>query len=137
MPKRIALGFLALASPVIVAASLVRIPFGDVLFALLATAFPFALIAVAADRRGALGPLAGPLLGLLVYYEACVAAMYLARGWDEAPWALGLPLAAAIHFYGVFLLPLVLIALLYARTFDRFGLTREDLDDLRRRFRGD
>lgn len=138
MAKRIALGFLALASPAIVAASLVEHPFGDVLFALLSTAFPFALIVVGAERRGALGQLGRPLLGLLIYYEACVAAMYLARGRVlEAPWALGLPLAAAIHFYGVFLLPLVVVALFYARTFERFGITGEDLDDLRRRFRED
>lgn len=138
MPKRVALGFLAFASPAIVAASLSGPRLAGALFALLATAFPIALMAVGAERRGTLGPLGWPLLGLLFYYEACVAAMYLARGRVlEAPWVLGLPLAAAIHFYGVFLLPLVLVALLYARTFERFGLTREDLDDLRRRFRGD
>ncbi len=135
MPKRIALAFLALASPALVAASLTDHPFGAVLFLLLATAFPVALIVVGAQRRGSLGPLGWPLLGLLFFYEACVVAMYLLRGQVlEAPWALGLPLAAAIHFYGVFLLPLVLVALLYARTFERFGLSREDLDELRRRF---
>ena len=34
-----------------------------------------------------------------------------------------------------YMVPTAFVALFYALTFDRFGLRREDLDELRRRFR--
>ncbi len=54
----------------------------------------------------------------------------------EAPWAAGLPLAAAIQLYGMWLAPLALVALAYALTFESFALRGEDLERLRRRFGG-
>jgi hypothetical protein len=48
----------------------------------------------------------------------------------DGPWFGGLPLAAAIQLYGVWLAPLLLVALVYALTFDRFALRQEDLDRL-------
>jgi len=47
---------------------------------------------------------------------------------------LGLPLATAVQLYGLFLAPLFLVAFAYALTFDRFGLRRDELASLRRRF---
>ncbi len=137
MAKRAALAFLATASPVILLAFLVGSPAGDVAFALLAAAFPIALAALgAAGRRGGLGPLGAPLAGLLLYLVALVAAMLLLRGRiEDGPWFLGLPLVTAIQVYGLFLAPLLYVAFLYALTFERFGIRREDLDELRRRFR--
>lgn len=44
-------------------------------------------------------------------------------------------LAAVVQLAGLWLLPLPLATLGYALTFDRSGLTREDLDALRRRSR--
>jgi hypothetical protein len=137
MAKRAALAFLATASPVILLTFLFGTAAGDVAFAMLAVAFPIALIALgAAGRDGRLGPLGGPLVGLVLYFAVLVAAMLALRGRvADGPWVLGLPLATAIQVYGVFLAPLVWVSLLYALTFERFGLGREDLDELRRRFR--
>ncbi len=113
-------------------------PAGDVLIVLLSVAFPVALIALGVQRRGSLGPLLWPLTGLLLILEAGFAAMLMLRGSVlTAPWVGGLPLATAVQFYGLFLLPLVLVSLAYAWTFDRHGLRQEDLDELRRRFGGD
>jgi hypothetical protein len=135
MARRVSLLFLAAASPLLLASLLVDVPAGEVLFAVLAVAFPLALIVLGAGQRGGLGPLRLPLAVLILFYEACALAMLALRGQvTEAPWVGGLPLAAAIQLYGVFLLPMVFVTLLYAATFDRFGLRREDLDELRRRF---
>ncbi len=135
MARRAALAFLALSSPAILLAFAAGTPAGEVAFALLAVAFPVALIALGAQRRGALGPLRWPLAALVLILEACVVAMLLLRGSVlTAPWLGGLPLAAAVQFYGLFLLPLALVSLAYAWTFERFGLRQEDLDELRRRF---
>ncbi len=136
MAKRVSLLFLAAASPLILLSFAVGTPAGEVLFAVLAVAFPIALIVLGAEHRGGLGPLRVPLVVLVVFLEACVAAMLALRGQVlEAPWVGGLPLATAIQFYGLFLAPMVFVALFYALTFERFGLRREDLDELRRRFR--
>ena len=90
-----------------------------------------ALIVVAVGRRGGVGPLGIPLLILLVFLEACAVGMLLLRGRvTDAPWFGGLPLAAAIQLYGLFLTPLLLVALTYALTFDRFEMKQDDLDRL-------
>ncbi len=113
-------------------------PAGEVLFVLLAAAFPVALIALGAQRGGSLGPLLWPLATLLLILEAGFIAMLALRGSvAAAPWLGGLPLATAVQFYGLFLLPLALVSFAYAWTFERFGLRREDLDELRRRFGGE
>ena len=135
MARRTALFFLAISSPLILLTFVVGTPAGEVLFALLATAFPVALIALGAQRRGRLGPLLWPLVVLLLILEGCFLAMLAFRGQIlELPWIGGLPLATAVQFYGLFLLPLALVSFAYAWTFDRFGLRQEELDDLRRRF---
>ncbi len=135
MTKRLTLLLLTLASPLVLAALVVGTPAGEVVFALLAAAFPVALIALGAARRGRLGPLAWPLAALLTVFEIAFLALFALRGQVlDAPWLGGLPLAAAIQVYGLFLLPLPFVVLLYALTFDRFGLPREQLDELRRRF---
>ena len=135
MAKRVALTFLAVSSPLILLTFVVGTAAGEVLFALLAVAFPVALIALGAQQRGRLGPLGWPLLALVLILEGCVIAMLVLRGHVvDAPWLLGLPLAAAVQVYGVFLLPLPLVALAYAWAFERLGLRQTDLDELRRRF---
>ena len=139
MGRRIALTFLATAAPIIVVTFLVDIPAGEIVFSLLATAYPIALIALGAalgrERSGQLGPLGWPLALLVLLLEILVVAMLVLRGQVlDGPWFGGLPLATAVQFYGLFLTPLLFVSLLYAFTFDRYGLRREDLDDLRRRF---
>ena len=57
--------------------------------------------------------------------------MHDARGHVlDGPWIGGLPMGAAVQLYGLWLTPLLLVALVYALTFDRFELTQEDLDRL-------
>ena len=138
MARRAALAFLAFSSPAMLLAFAFGTPVGDVAFALLAMAFPVALMALGAQRGGSLGPLFWPLATLLLILEADVVAMLaLAGSVQNAPWVGGLPLAMAVPLYGLFLLPQALVCLAYAWTFERFGLRQDDLDELRRRFGGD
>ena len=59
--------------------------------------------------------------------------MFLLRGKVlEAAWFGGLPLAAALEIYAMWLLPLVPVALAYAFTFESFHLTEADLRRIRR-----
>ncbi len=135
MVRRAALAFLAFSSPAMLLTFVAGTPAGEVLFALLAAAFPVALIALGAERRGSIGPLLWPLAALLLILEAAVVAMLVLRGSIlTAPWLGGLPLATAVQLYGLFLLPLALVSFAYALTFEHFGLRRQDLDELRRRF---
>lgn len=131
MAHKLSLSFLAVASPVMLALFLMPWPFAEFLFALLVMGYPVALIVVAVGRRDGVGPLALPLLALLIFLEACAIGMLLLRGHvTDAPWFGGLPLAAAIQLYGLFLTPLLLVALTYALTFDRFEMKQDDLDRL-------
>jgi hypothetical protein len=131
MARRLALAFLAVASPVTLVLFTLPGPLAESLFAVLVMAYPVALIVLAVARNGRLGPLAFPLLALLVFFEACVVAMLVLRGQVlTAPWFGGLPLAAAIQLYGLWLAPLFLVALAYAVTFDRYELRQDDLDRL-------
>ena len=92
MAAQIALGFLALASPLLLLTFLLGGPLSEWIFATLAMAFPVALIALGAHRRGHLGPLLWPLLALLVILEACWLAMWALRGQvADTAWFGGLP----------------------------------------------
>lgn len=134
--RRAALAFLALASPALLLAFWWGHGVGEVVFALLAAAFPVALVVLGAATRHGLGRLAIPLLVLTVILEGSLLAIWLLRGRiDELPWVGGLPLAAAIQLYGIWFVPLLLVALAYALTFDSTTLSDEALERLRR-FRG-
>jgi len=131
MARKLSLAFLAIASPVMLVLFFVPWPFAEVLFALLVMGYPVALIVVAVARNGKLGHLGIPLTLLLIFLEACAIGMLLLRGHvTDGPWFGGLPLAAAIQLYGLFLTPLLLVALTYALTFDRFEMKQDDLDRL-------
>ena len=135
MARPAALIFLACSSPALLLAFAAGTPAGDVVFAVLGAAFPVALIALGAQRQGSLGPLLWPLAALLLFLEAAFVAMLALRGGVlTSPWLGGLPLASAVQLYGLFLLPLALVSLAYAWTFERFGLRPEDLEELRQRF---
>ena len=138
MLQRAILAFLAISSLLILATFLVGGPLAEGLFSVLAVTFPVALIALGAQREGRLGPLLWPVISLAVILVTCMVAMLMLRGQIlDRPWFGGWPLATAIQVYGVFLLPLGVVSLAYAWTFESFGLRQDDLDALRRRFEND
>jgi hypothetical protein len=131
MARKLSLLFLAVASPVILALFFMPWPAAEVVFALLVMVYPVALIVVAVGREDSVGPLGIPLLLLLIFLQACAVGMVVFRGRVlDGPWVAGLPMAAAIQLYGLFFGPLLLVALVYALTFDRFELTEEALERL-------
>jgi hypothetical protein len=131
MARTMSLWFLATASPVMLVLFLLPWDWAQSVFAVLVMGYPVALIVVAVGRRGRLGPLGLPLFSLLLFLEACALGMLAFTGHVvDGPWFWGLPAAAAIQLYGLFLAPLPLVALVYALTFDRFEMTEDDLDRL-------
>ena len=133
MDQRIALVFLSLAAPACLVLPFLPVSWAGEAFAVLAVASPLALIALGAARDGRLGPLRLPLLALGGVLEGSLVAMLALRGAvDAAPWFGGLPLSAAVMIYGIFVLPLPLVGLAYALTFDRFTLRDRDLAALSR-----
>lgn len=104
--------------------------------AMLAVAFPLGLIALGARRGGRrLGPLGPLLLALLAVLEGSLLAILAVSGsgGGDAPASgdvLGLPLGAWLQLAGFFLVPLLLVTLGYAATFDRWTLGDADLERL-------
>ena len=135
MIHRLMLWILAVLSPLVLLTFVAPLPFGDVLFALASAVFPVALMAVGASRGGRIGPVVWPLAVLQTLLLAVMVGLFAFRGEAESgPWWGGLPAAAAVQIYGLFLLPLLLSSIGYARTFKSFSLRERDLEDLRRRF---
>lgn len=141
--EHLALSFLALGSPALLAASLLPGRVAAWVFALLAGAFPVALMALGAGRRrsppsrpsrsgkGA-GGSGWALLALLIVLVGTAAGVLLLAGTPAGSVRVGgLPLATVVLVAGLWLLPLPLAALGYALSFDRTGLTEEDLARLR------
>lgn len=135
MNRRLVLPLIGLAAPLLVLTSLWRLPGGEMLFAALSVLFPVALMALGAQRRGTTGPTTLPLLLLGGLLLVVVVGLFAFRGRiEDGPWWGGLPAAAALQIYGLFVLPFLVSSLGYARTFDRWGLRRDELEMLRRRF---
>lgn len=136
--RRAAPALLAAGAALILLFSLVGGPAGSVGFAVVAVAYPFALMAFGAARRVRRGTSSGgwgaalPIALLALMVELSLAGMLVLRGRGlDGPWLAGLPLAAALQIYGVFLLPLAVNALGFALTFGRFAVAAEDLERLR------
>jgi hypothetical protein len=90
---------------------------------------PFALMVLGAARRGRLGRLWLPLMAMaLVFAAGWWAILALPHG---GPDVAGLPLATALMIFVLIPLPLVVTGLAYALTFDRLGLSSEDLERVR------
>lgn len=134
MGRRIALAFLAVLSPLMVAGLLAPGRLGIWLFALGAGGFPVALSALGAARRGRLGRLAWSLALLLVLIEGgVVAVLVLSGGGPGGPggpgglgglgglggitWG-GWPLALLAPLLGFWLLAFPLVTFAYALTFE-------------------
>jgi len=131
--KKAALAVIGLFSPIALLTLFFSQTEAQIIFALLAMAFPVALIVLGASQKGRLGPLGLPLLALLLLQEGSVIAMIVFRdNVLNGPWVGGLPLTAAIQIYVLWLLPLLLVALAYGLTFDGFSLKEEDLARLER-----
>jgi hypothetical protein len=129
--RRLALLFLGIASPVLLILFTVPVPGAETAFTVLVMGYPVALIVLAVARYGGLGALRLPLLALLVLLITCGVTLLILRGHAAtAPWIGGLPLAAAVQLYGLWLAPLAVVVLAHALTFDRYGLSENDLDRL-------
>jgi hypothetical protein len=149
--RRLALGFLAAASPAVLLASFAGGPAAAWTFALLTAAFPVALMALGAAspirpsaagpigsnaaRRGHLGGAAWALAALLVLAEGTAAGVLLLGGGGVAGTLAGFPPATVVLLAGVWLLPLPVATLAYAWTFDETGIGPEHLTRLRARLR--
>jgi hypothetical protein len=134
MAKRTALAALLLATLLIGAAY----PPGWAAWAMaLGTAtIMVASMALGAARRGGIGRLALPFAGTwLILAGGFAAAMLLPAEGPDSPLFLGLPPRAAIVLLGVGLLPLFLLPLAYALTFDEMTLSEADLERVRREAR--
>jgi hypothetical protein len=130
LAHRLALVLLALAAP----ATLLAFCLGGAAFSWIAVlaggaAFPVALIALGATRKGRLERLRGPLLLFgLILLAGLVAVFVLPRG---GPDLLGLPAGTAIMIFILVPVPLILLSGLFAASFDRSVLRPEDLDRVR------
>lgn len=130
LADRTSLVLLALAAPATLLAFCAGGAWGAWVAALAGAAFPVALMGLGTARRGRLGPLRWTLLALgLVLAGGLAAALALP---DGGPDILGLPLGTAILIFGIIPVPLALVGITYAATFDRWGLREEDLDRIRR-----
>lgn len=113
---------LALAALAALAALLAGGTVAAPVFAAATVLIPVALIALGAARGGRLGrPLALVLGALALLLGGTLAALFVVHG----------AAATAVLFAGVWLLPLVLVGVGYALTFDRHALTVEHLERLR------
>jgi hypothetical protein len=130
LAHRFALVLLALAAPAALLAFCVSWQAGPWIGALAGgVVLPLGLMVLGAARRGRLGRLWLPLL---------VIALVFAAGWwailafpHGGPDVAGLPLATALMIFVLIPLPLIVTGLAYALTFDRLGLTPEDLERVR------
>ncbi len=131
LAHRLALVLLALAAPATLAAFCLGGTAAPWIAALAGgAAFPAALIALGASRRGRLGRLAVPVLFLGILLALGLAAVLaLPRG---GPDVLGLPAATAMMIFVLVPIPLLGLGWLYAARFDDHGLREEDLERMRR-----
>ncbi|HEX3552053.1 MAG TPA: hypothetical protein VIA62_02360 [Thermoanaerobaculia bacterium] len=136
MAHRLALVLLALAAPAALLAFCVGLAVGPWIGAFAGgVVLPIALMALGASRRGSPGGLRG--LGRL-WLPLLAVALVLGAGWTAilalphgGPDVGGLPLATALMIFVLIPLPLAVLGLAYALTFDRLGLSPEDLERVR------
>lgn len=127
-----ALAALTLSSALILCFCLVGGEVAAVAFAAVAVVFPVLLMILGSAGPRSLGSRAWPIGALFVIHLDCLAGMLVFVGRvEQGPWLFGLPAAVAIQLYGLLLVPLVLVALGYALTFDSFDVSDDDLDRLR------
>jgi hypothetical protein len=130
LADRPSLVLLALAAPATLLAFCFGGAWGAWVAALAGAAFPVALMGLGAARRGRLGPIRWVLLAVGLVLAGGLAAVLALP--DGGPDVAGLPLATAILIFGIIPVPLALVGLAYAATFERWTLPEEDLERIRR-----
>lgn len=129
--RRFALTALALAAAGYLSGIFLGNEIGAQIALLLTPVFPVALIALGALRNGRLGPIRAPLLLVALLLELGLVTMLILRQQVMiTPWMGGLPLAAVVQIYVLWVVPFIIVAVVYALTFDTFTLTEADLDRL-------
>jgi hypothetical protein len=138
MAKRSSLGALVLSTLAIAAAyGSAFLPgdppaWGAWLMALGIATMMVACMALGASRTRGVGRLKIPFaLTFLILAGGFCAVMLLPEEGPGAPLYFGLPLRAAVVLLGVGLLPLLVLPLAYALTFDEMTLSEEDLERVR------
>jgi hypothetical protein len=130
LADRTSLALLALAAPATLLAFCFGGAWGAWVAVIAGAVFPVALMGLGAARCGRLGVLRWPFLALgLTLAGGLVAVLALP---DGGPDVAGLPLATAILIFVIVPVPLALVGLTYAATFEKWGLREEDLDRIRR-----
>lgn len=133
MSRALPIRLLTLAAGVLLLSSLAGGPYADVLFAVVAVAFPTLLMFLGTANGDRRRSQAWVILGLVALLEACLFGMLALRGTvATGGWILGLPAVTALQIYGMCLLPLTLVALGFATTFADFRVDKSDLERLRR-----
>jgi hypothetical protein len=95
------------------------------------TMFAMMILGAVRDVRG-LGPLAVPfVLVLALVAGGFLIALALPPERVDTPLLLGLPRRAAVILFGVGLLPLFVLPIVYALTFDKLTLTDDDIARVR------
>ncbi|MFQ5740449.1 MAG: hypothetical protein ACE5JX_15690 [Acidobacteriota bacterium] len=131
MAKRFSLIVLALSSPLMLLSFFWDHPITQWVFAILVMVYPVALMTLgAATRRSRLGPLKWVFASLGAVLVVSAAAL-LVYGRDSGRFWIGLPAPAAIMFYGLWLIPFVLVSAAYVWTFSTFSVAAEDLKRIR------
>lgn len=119
--KRIALAVLSCGAPLTLAALLIGGAWADWVFVAASLAFPSSLILLAVSPTAGPRILVAIVVVLWLVLELSAMAMLLLAGGPATATVLGLPWATAIMLGGLGLVPLVLVVLGYAATFDSSG----------------
>ena len=138
MAKRGSLLFVALGSPLLLVCFLAGGRLAEAVFVALVMAFPVALMVIALASHPSFRPLRLVLVALLLVLEGSGMAMLWLQGRvTDGPWIAGLPAGTFVLLFGLWLVPLPLVALSYALTFGRHDLSDEDLQRLESVRRGE
>ena len=134
MAKRLALGFVGVASLTVLFFFLVAVPGSTWAFAVLVMGFPIALVTLAVSRDGAVGRLWIPLVALFASLQTGVLGVLVYTG-SVGSGPLDLPPSLVFLLAFVWLAPLVITTVSYAVLFGELGIDDEllaRLDSLRR-----
>lgn len=128
MARKAALGFLAVAAPLLLAVSFFDAPWADWVTAALVGAFPIILMALGAGGRQGSGSgrlssrLAAWLVALLVLVEgSLLGSLALSSEPGRGLWLGGFPAATALMIYGLGVAALLVSGIAYAATFEEPG----------------